>query len=80
MGVSSYKQLLSWSKLVYIRIIQSGIPSKKVEYLTAKYKLVCAPMKDSDQPAHPCSLIRVFDGSSMNSQGAVVSSGINLKI
>ena len=24
------------------------------------YPLTCAPNEDSDQPAHPCSLIRVF--------------------
>ena len=71
MGIDSDKQLLSWSKLVYIRIIQSGIPSKKVEYLTANFlkhvsskrKLICAPMKDSDQTVHLRSLIRVFNGA-----------------
>ena len=29
---------------------------------TKRYKLACAPMEDSDQTAHLCSLIRVFDG------------------
>ena len=32
-------------------------------------KLAFAPIEDSDQPAHPHSLIRVFDGRSMDSQG-----------
>ena len=27
-----------------------------------RYKLACAHIEDSDQPAHPRSLIRVFDG------------------
>ena len=39
------------------------------------YKLACAPTKDSDQPAHPRSLIRAFDGRSMGNKGLNVSSG-----
>ena len=27
-----------------------------------RYKLACVPIDDSDQPAHPRSLIRAFDG------------------
>ena len=27
-----------------------------------RYKLACVPIDDSDQPAHPHSLIRAFDG------------------
>ena len=30
-----------------------------------RYKLACAPIEDSDQPAHPHSLIRVFADRSM---------------
>ena len=37
-------------------------------------KLACAPIKDSDQPVHPHSLIRVFDGRSVSSQGSNVGS------
>ena len=34
------------------------------------YNLVCATSEDSDQPLHPCSLIRVFARRSMaGSQG-----------
>ena len=33
-------------------------------------KLACAPIKDTDQTAHPCSLISVFDGHSVSSQGS----------
>ena len=40
-----------------------------------QFKLAVAPIIDSDQPAHPHSLIRVFDGRSMGSQGIDVSSG-----
>ena len=29
------------------------------------YKITCAPNEDSDQPAHPRSLIRVFAGHSV---------------
>ena len=38
-------------------------------------KLACAPIEDSDQPAHLRRLIRVYDGHSMCSQGSNVSSG-----
>ena len=38
------------------------------------YKLACAPIDDSDQTAHLRSLIRVFNGRSMGSQGFNVSS------
>ena len=44
------------------------------------YKLVWAPIKDSDQPAHPHILIRVFDGCSMGSQGSSVSLGGKLRL
>ena len=37
-------------------------------------KMVCAPSKDSDQPGHPPSLIRVFAVCSMGSWGPNVSS------
>ena len=40
------------------------------------YKLAFAPIEDSVQPAHPRSLIRVFNGRSMGSQG---SSGVKLR-
>ena len=38
------------------------------------------PIADSDQPAHLCSLIRVFDGCSMGKQGINVSSGGKLRL
>ena len=31
------------------------------------YKMACAPSKDSDQPGHPPSLIRIFAVRSMDS-------------
>ena len=34
-----------------------------------RYKLAFGPIKDSDQPAHLCSLVRVFDRRSMGNQG-----------
>ena len=37
-----------------------------------RYQLACVPMKDSDLPAHPHSLITVFIGPSMGSQGSNV--------
>ena len=39
------------------------------------YSLVSAPIEDSDQHAHPHSLIRVFNGPrSLSSQGPYISS------
>ena len=38
-----------------------------------RYKLACAHIENSEQPAHPCNLIRVFDGRSMGSKGAYFS-------
>ena len=40
-----------------------------------RYTFAGAYIEDSDQPAHPRSLIRVFDRRSMSSQGSNVSSG-----
>ena len=45
-----------------------------------RYKLACAPIEDSDQPAQMRRLIRVFDGRSMGSQGFSVSSGGKLRL
>ena len=39
-----------------------------------RYKLTYAPTEDSDQPVHPRSLIRAFNGRSMGSRGSNVSS------
>ena len=38
------------------------------------------PSQDSDQPAHPCSLIRVFNGPSIGSQESSLSSSRKLKV
>ena len=46
----------------------------------AKGTLAYAPIEDSDQPAYPCSLIRVFDVCSMGSQGSNVSSDERLTL
>ena len=45
-----------------------------------KYKLAISPIKDSDHPAHPRSLIRVLDGRSLGCQGSYVSSGGTLRL
>ena len=39
-----------------------------------RYKLTYAPIEDSDQPVHPHSVIRAFNGRSMGSRGYNVSS------
>ena len=38
---------------------------------------ISEPSEDSHQPVHPCNLIRVFNGHSMDSQWSNVFSGIN---
>ena len=45
-----------------------------------RYKLACAPIEDSDQPVHPQSPIRIFDGHSMGRQGSNISSGRKILI
>ena len=42
--------------------------------------LACAPIEDSDQTARLCSLIWVFDGCSICSQGFNISLGIRLRL
>ena len=45
------------------------------ELVTSKrFKLASVPIKYSDQPVHPQSLISIFDRCSMGSQGSNVSS------
>ena len=39
------------------------------------FPTACAPSADSNPPAHPCSLIRVFAGHSKCSQGYNTSTG-----
>ena len=39
------------------------------------YKIISPPREDSDQPAHPRSLIRDFAGHFVGNQGSTVSSG-----
>ena len=45
-----------------------------------RYKLACAPIEDSDQPAHARSLIRVFDGRTIGRQVFNVSSSGKLRL
>ena len=46
------------------------IPYKPVS--SERYKLACASAEDSDQPAHPRSLIRVFGGRLCVAKGAFI--------
>ena len=45
-----------------------------------KFKLACAPNKDSDQTVQMHRLIKVFVGCSMGSQGSNISSGGKLRL
>ena len=42
--------------------------------------MTCAYIEDSDQPALPRSLIRVFDSRFLSSEGSNASSGIKLRL
>ena len=44
-----------------------------------KKQVSCTPIEDSDPPVHSRSLIRVFDGRFLGSQGSNVSSGGKLR-
>ena len=48
--------------------------------ISKRYKFTCAPSEDSDQPAHPRSLIRIFNGSYIGSQESKVSSGAKVRL
>ena len=48
----------------------------QVKYTYKIYLLTGASVEDSDQPTHPCGLIRVFVMRSLNSQGCKVSSDL----
>ena len=50
------------------------------ELISKRYKLACAPIKDTYQTAYPRSLSRVFDGCSMGRQGSNVSSDGKLSL
>ena len=45
-----------------------------------RYNLACEPIENSSQTAHLRSLIRVFDGHSMGSQGSNISSCRKLRL
>ena len=66
----------SWNssyRVCSCRIIRKPVLSQE-PVSSKRYKFACAPIKDSDQSAHPRSLIRVFDGRSKGSQGSNDSS------
>ena len=48
--------------------------------ISKRYNLACATIEDSDQPARPRRLIRVFNGRSMGSQGSNASSGRKMSL
>ena len=60
-------RIMSFPKFAVIRSICET--KRQKTYLQA-----CAPSKDSDQPAHLCSLIRIFTGPIQDRQGCKVSS------
>ena len=63
--------------IIFLKFLFAGL----FEAVSSKrYKMVCASIKNSDQPAHPRSLIRVFDGRSTGSQGSNFSSGGNIRL
>ena len=62
---------------ISIKVSRAG--SFEIEF-SKNYKLACAHIKDSDQPAQWRRLIRVFNGRSIGSQGSNISSGGKLRL
>ena len=65
--------------------IANGVKNRRAKQLyklvsCQRYLLPCAPIKDSDQPAQPCSLIRVLNGHTIGSQGSNISSVGKLRL
>ena len=68
------------NRKIIVLLFQSECGGLNEPGLSKMYKFALAPIEDSDQPAHPRSLIWVLDRRSMGSQGSNVSSGIKLRI
>ena len=68
----------AWSSTAFF--LTSPLDNKFEQESSIRYKLASAPIEDSDQPAQARSLIRVFDGGSMCSQGSNVSTGRKLTL
>ena len=72
-----FKKLRLDSRQAQISVLVSllAIKSHAVDVLTCfpvsckRYRLECAPIEDSDQPAQAFSLVRVFNRRSKSSQG-----------
>ena len=72
---TQFKTLIQWDLHVYACLHCKCLSQKVNEPRRDKTnKLTCAPSKDSDQPGHPPSLIRVFAVRSMGSYGSKFSS------
>ena len=69
----------SWPYILMIWYICEIHQSLNEPVYSKIYKFACTPIEDSDQPAHQRSLIRVFDGRSIDSQESV-SSGVKLRL
>ena len=69
----AHESLLGAYIIIYIFCF-SGWGSSEPGH-SISYKIACAPSEDSDQPAHTRSLIRVFAGHLVSSQGFKASSG-----
>ena len=60
--------------IMYIFVYTRGVFKIKPGH-SISHKIVCAPNEDSNQHAHPHSLIKVFAGHSLDSPGSKVSVG-----
>ena len=62
----------------FVELIGSQVQGRRV-MSPESYTFACVPIEDSDQPAHPPSLIRVFDRPSTGRQGSNISLGVILR-
>ena len=71
----AHKDGVLTDRLLFWNIASASENIKHEPGQNTSYKIVCAPSEDSDQPAHPRSLIRVFAGHSVGSQISEASLG-----
>ena len=63
--MGSQSHYVGTNKIVDMTKFTQHIKQNSIKYFMLK--IACAPWKDSDQPAHPCSLISIFVVYSMGS-------------
>ena len=74
LGIQKQVQISHGKWAISVQDIEVLLNIKVIIWAGAQHFLACVPSKNSDQPAHPCNLIRVFTGHSVGSQVSKMSS------